>query len=90
MAEPGDKMSPLWRAGIEADIARAWTIPPEELLAEVRAAERRKAEMLAAVKAGRATMRAGNGPAAAPGASKSGEASVVGVGGTSGGGRGER
>jgi hypothetical protein len=51
-------VSPLWRAGHEADIARARTLSHEGLLAEIRSAGRREAEGLAAVKAGRCTMRA--------------------------------
>jgi hypothetical protein len=51
-------VSLLWRTGHEADIARARTLSPEELLAEIRSAGRREAEGLAAVKAGRCTMRA--------------------------------
>jgi hypothetical protein len=53
MAELGDKVSLLWRARHEADIARARTLAPEEFLAEIRTAGRREAEQAAAVKAGR-------------------------------------
>jgi hypothetical protein len=53
MAELGDKVSLLWRARHEANIVRARTLAPEELLAEIRTADGREAEQAAAVKAGR-------------------------------------
>ena len=49
-------VSLLWRASHEADIARARTLGPAALVAEIRTAGGREAEQAAAVKAGRGTM----------------------------------
>jgi hypothetical protein len=57
MADPLNQVSELWRAGIEAGMARARRLSSEELLAEIRTAGRREAEQAAAVKAGRGAMR---------------------------------
>jgi hypothetical protein len=88
-------VSLLWRVGHEADIARARTLAPEDLLAEIRAAGWREAEQAAAVKAGRATMRARRiaeeGPAGpAPAQQEAAGSAVEGVEGISEGGRRER
>jgi hypothetical protein len=79
-------VSLLWRAGHEADIARARTLSPEDLLAEIRVAGRREAEQVAAVKAGWGAMRARRiaeeGPAEpAPAQQEAAGSAVEGVGG---------
>jgi hypothetical protein len=66
MAELGDKVSLLWRARQEADIARARTLSPEDVRREIGAAGRREAEGFAAVKAGRGTMGVRRSPENGP------------------------
>jgi hypothetical protein len=81
MGEAGERVSVLWRAGIEADIARGRRLSAEELLAEIRVAGWHEAEGIAAVKAGRGTMRARSSPeegAAEPaGTSQKGAGSAI-------------
>ena len=73
------EVSLLWRARHDADMARARTLAPEELLAEIRTARRREAEQAAAVKAGRGTMGVRRSPE--EGARKPPDASQSGAGG---------